>query len=618
MTKEIPMDEMKKNELIYKHCSIFQNTANALLDHFEEQEQGYNYLASKQFDKKRYEWHKSNERPARSFNIVFPSFAAVLGDFLYSDNDMKVRPQPGGTQHLADIFQQVLDQLSVDSDVNLKMARTGIAGMIKQGFMYPNFNSERILEGEVTIDNEDEFDILYDPRARNQYLDDAAYQYRSKWMSKSTLMSKIPHLRSVIEKNLSELEETGFWETVKYGNYETLARGQLFLDEKDGLYRVIECHTLEWEENQVAVMPDGAMEIFRLDGKKADLYRMANPGMKIIRRQAKAKRVFTFIPSLNLAVSYKYSPLQDQEHDFIAYSGYSLGRYAHENYGLFRHRRDPQDDFNDHRNVGLNILNKMADPGMLLKRDALENPTQFSANRRRPGNIGYVRNEWEMGDVYKVLDFSRMPDAMLNQSEKDLEFINSVIGPSPNFFGQSQTSNENASLYAQRVRENKKTLQMIYESWKGAKKRAYRKVIRLIQLNYDSQRYLRVLNKEAGVPIEIPINTNELNRIGIGRYEIIPDRRDRSQMARVLRFFEKNEVVDKLATLYGPTAIDNDWWLEDAGIGDMSKVIDRANEAQQMLIQQQNMDSAFSELNATVDLAQKNQAMQEPQNKVAA
>jgi hypothetical protein len=574
--RKIELRRDEEQQLIGKYVNLFRNTGEAIQDHFNEIEEGYDYIASRQYNRKRRDYYRSQERPARSFNVIFPSVAAVLGDFLFTDQDMKVRPMPGGTQYLADLFQQIVDQINIDGDIRQHFSRSALAGMIKQGFIYPHFSTEKHIDGAVTITDEDEFDVMFDPRSRDYYFDDAAFMFRSKWWSKETLMRRFPHLRSYLDTNLKDSLEEAFWEHAPMRDIAHLARSPLFIDEKAGLYRVVEVRVLEWEDSQVFVdLETGNMEQFYLDGAKADLFRLAHPQGRIVRRPAKAKKMFTFIPSLMSVLDYRYLENQDQTHDIIGFCGYNFGKYNHLNYGLFRHRKDPQDDFNDHRNIGLDILNKMSDPGMLVKPEGLKNPNEFISHRRRPGNIGKVRTEWDLSDVAKTLEFTRIPQGMLDQSERDVDFLLKVIGPSLNFFGIEQTSQENASLFAQRVRESKKALQTIYENWKNSKKRAYQKVIRLIQLNYSEENYYRVLEKEGGMPIDIPINTNEMNQIGIGRYEIFPDTHDRSPLGRVLRFFEKDQLVARIAEMYGPTAIDPQWWLEDAGVGDMSKVIER-------------------------------------------
>jgi len=140
--RKINLNRSEEQQLIAKYSNLFRNTGEVLTEHFKELEEGYDYTASRQYNKERQNWYKAQERPARSFNVVFPSIAGVLGDFLFTDQDMKVSPQPGGTQYLAELFQAVIDQINVDGDVRQHFSRAALAGMMKQGFLYPHFSDE--------------------------------------------------------------------------------------------------------------------------------------------------------------------------------------------------------------------------------------------------------------------------------------------------------------------------------------------------------------------------------------------------------------------------------------------------------------------------------------------
>ena len=106
-------------ERISDHIRVFHRELPVWTPHFKEMQTGYEYLAGNHYEEPQKEWYKSLRRPTRVFNLIFPLFNQVLGDFLLNDQKMKVYAKPGGTNEIAALFEDQLDHINTQSDYKI-------------------------------------------------------------------------------------------------------------------------------------------------------------------------------------------------------------------------------------------------------------------------------------------------------------------------------------------------------------------------------------------------------------------------------------------------------------------------------------------------------------------
>ncbi len=577
--REGAQQSVEVQERISDHIRVFHRELPVWTPHFKEMQTGYEYLAGNHYEEPQKEWYKSLRRPTRVFNLIFPLFNQVLGDFLLNDQKMKVYAKPGGTNEIAALFEDQLDHINTQSDYKSMLADGMLSGLVKVGYFFPRFSNETTIQGSIQIGVVDEFEIMFDSRCSNYFLDDAEYIIRSKWMRPEQIYHLWPNHRSQLENfigDLKNLESNFVWDnttvTDPFLNVD-------FINEKEGRYRVIEFHHLVSEMTEVAFdVETGDSTIYpSLTPKKQKLFQLVNPNTKIIQRQDWIKRVTTFIPGLFFQLDHVKSDIQDRSHDIIPFFSYHYGIRTINNMGMFKNAKDPQDDFNSWKNQSNTIINKTVDPGWIYKPDALQNPAEVELYGSMPGFSPKVNYEYDLDQAIQLNQTPVLPFGPDQMALEAADFLQKVTGVTPNIMGQTQTKQENASLFAQRVRQARTALSVITHNFSRSKVRIYNKVILLMQENYTIDHFWQISKPDEDRADEM---IRAMNDFKVGRYEIFPDDQERNPNAKAVRFMQKSEVVNIVLQMFPQGSIDPNlivqimaWWLDESDLGDIDKLI---------------------------------------------
>ena len=603
-----------KADTVTRIYRITNNELNTFSTEFDEYEDGYNYLAGEQYEHDVKEWWKTQRRPVRAHNIIFPIFNRVLGEFLLNDEGMKVYPLPGGTQRIAYIFQQLIEHANEQNNNKYVLMNWALAGIIKRGFTYARFSNEKAVDGSLVFTNLDEFEVIFDHRAKDYFLDDAAYVIRSRWMDEETILNTWPQHRSQLKELLADRERNEFWGAIE-ADTSQMMNNRDFVNEREGKYRIVEFHEFEYKEAEVAYNPlTGQAEIFALEGKKADLYLKMNPDVRIITRpNQKIKKITTIIPGLNFLLDEKEADLQDGQYDIIPFSAYTYSKYVINNFGVFRNAKEPQDSYNEWQNESEALLKKTVDPGHIYDPARFQNPQDIENFGRMPGLNLKLNDGEDPNKAIKINEIPQLPFAADQKMQEEIELLWKITGVPANLQGMDQTKQENASLFAQRVNQAKISLQVLYHNWIRSKQRLNEKKIRLMQENYKTERYFLITSpdpntgslKQEEIIINQRIGNMVINDISNGRYKVFIDEMERNPTAKALRFMQKMELAQILVQWYGPQAIDPEWLLGDSNLGDIDKLIQNIYASMQQMSEQGQQAEAIEVTKQLQEMAQK-------------
>ena len=618
------ISETEKTKRIVAISRIWLGEFNCFKSHYDEMEQGYNYLAGDQYDDKQLKWFETVRRPARVFNLIFPLFNQLLGDFLLNDQKIHVYPLPGGDAKMASVFEDLLDHANLQNDAKSVLMEYALSGIVKMGYLFGRFSDEKEIDGSLVLSHVDEFEVLFDSSAEDYFLDDAQYVARSRWLSKGQILQYFPEHARELKQSLLDREDMSFWDQLDPAGANLLANSQLS-NEREGKYRIIEWHEKRFEEVEVAVdTMTGQSQIWSLSGKKADLFFKTNKNVKIIRRKDEIKTITEIIPGLNFFLSEKQADLQDRTFDIIPFSAYSYGRRAIQNFGVFKNSVGPQDDFNSWQNQSNALINQAINPGCRYKPDALKNPKAVELYSNAPGTNYQIKDTYDISQAMQQNEVANFPFAPAEMAAQRGELLQKIAGITPNMMGVQDTKQENASLFAQRVKQAKIALQVLYNNFSRSKRRFYNKQIQIMQENYDTTRYFLVTQpdtrEQKEVLINVQVGEKVLNDIRTGRYQVIADDMERNPTAKQLRFLQKTEVVQTVLTMFSSVPLPPDaivvildWWLSESDLGDIDKfiaafagVLQQQQAAQTDEMQKQG---AMQDVSALLDLAGKKNSL---------
>ena len=597
---------------------------------YDKAEDGYKYLAGEQYTPGRREWYNIQRRPARVFNLVFPIFNQVMGDFIMNDQKVRIYPRANGDPKIATSFEDLIDHYNFQYDVKTSLSRVGLSGLVKMGVGYPRWSDEYEMAGGLVIEDVDEFEVMFDSRAYKDGAEDAMYWLRSRMLTKAQIMAYWPNHREKIKQSLVDRNEEGW-----YGEMGEFMRLNIshpdFINEIEGKYRTIEFTQIKWERREVAwdrVTND--MQVFSLEGKKADFYLKTHPQIELIQKNAKVKKRFTVLPAMNFLLDSEYVDIQDGKPDYILFNAYNYGKRTIKNFGIFQNAKDPQDDFNEWRNLLADLMNKSTNPGHTYIPALMENPQDVEMYGRQTGINFKLRQQAATYGIEKVIrrnDVPEVPFGPDQMSQEAAEFLMKVTGVTPNFMGSSETRQEPASLFAQRVRQAKIALVVIHNNWQRFKRRLYERSIRILQENLTYERYFAITNpktlKQKDLIVNQRIGDMIINDLTQGTYGVIAEDLESNPGAKNLRFLQKSEVVQVVVTMFGgaivnPGAISAvlEWWLMDSDLGDIDEFIAAFAQAlgvgDQQMKDAQDKAEAFAVANQMLDLAKKKIDLNQP------
>lgn len=578
---------------------------------YTEIEDGYKYLAGDQYTTAQRQWYESQRRPTNVYNLILPAYNRVLGDFLLGDLNQRVYPYAGGDPNVAQALQKYFDYLYKKSDgVKYELSKTVFAGHLKIGYIYPRYSDEKDFDGSIVISNIDEMEMLFDSRCKDDLLDDAKQQARSRWLSVDDIFYLWPQHKSKLQGMLIDRKESQFWANIDQFQSATM-RNMNFVNEMNGQYRVIEFRYMAPEVVDVAVDTNtGEYNIFDLEGTRAEEY-LKNPNIKLIKKNAMVKYCTVVIPGLFFLLEHGYCQLQDGTHDIVPFSAFNYGMTTIQNFGLFKAAKGPQDGFNDWRNQTAHIINKSANMGRIVKPNKIRNWEQIKGNNE-PGQDVEIDENSNFADVYQQLDPPKYPFAHGEFSEQEERLFNIITGINANMMGRQENSQENATLFVNRVRENQKAFNVIQHNLSRVKQRVFGKAIKLLQREVTGQKVFMILDPSTGDPQELVFNQQVggmiMNDLSVGEFQVFSDDVERNPTSRMLRNLQKNEIVQNVILLWKDDAkfiIPPKWWLSESELGDVNDLIENWEAWRNMVLQQGMQAQAMQQSAALVDAAQK-------------
>jgi len=607
------MTDSEKSSKVALIARVFLNEYHNWQGVYEDIEEGYNFLSGDQYTESQKKYYNAKRRPINVFNTIFPIFNQVLGDFYLNNQKIRVYPTRNGTAELAQMHEDILYHIELESEGDMELGKTLLAGLVKVGWLYPRYSNERQIDGSVIFSNVDEYEILFDSRARNYFVDDGRYLLRSRWATVDDITRAYPHLKTELLSILKDREDSAYFQAWDPAVTEMISHPYFF---DRGRYRVIEFHDKVYETTDVWYdQATGESGILTLEGKRREVFMRANPQMKIISKVERKKKVTEVIPALSYFLDQRDADIQDGTFDYVPFFPYNFGKETIKNFGLMKNLIGPQKAFNDMENDQLDILNKQGNAGWYAKPGRIRNYSDLKNFGYEPGLILEIEDNVPFDDAVKRVEPPQLPAAHDRMSGKYIEFIKMISGATNNFMGRQEGSEDNASLFAQRVREAQKALVPSEQNFRRTKRRVLDKCIKLVQKYYTSERLFMIVNPYSGDMKEVIVNQNlgnqVLNDVTTGEYRIAIDELERNPTARRVRFLEKTQLVQMISQMLGAAAIDYRWWLEESDLGDLQKMLQRIEAVlgQQIAVGQQA--EAFEVAKNIIETAKAKQGLDE-------
>lgn len=612
----VPQKPSERDAAVERIARTF-NKETAIFDpDYEEIERGYNLLIGDHYTETQKSYYKSHRRPTNVWNLVFPMINRIFGEYLMSQHSIRIYSKRAGSPEMAGLLTDVCENIATNTDYKNEMGATVLAALIKRGFAYPHLSTRYDLDGSVRIVNVDEFEIIFDSRAQDYFLRDAQYLIRSRWMTVPQILAKWPNHRSKLKDILKDRETSVYWEGLS-DYQQVMAEHRNFFMEKDGKYRVIEFHDREYDRTaEVAYDAEtNDAELVTLEGKRREAFFRLNPQLKRIEiSDAEMVAVTECIPALNFFLDKYDCEIQDGYFDYTPCYAYSYGKKAIKHFGIMKNADGPSMEFNDQRNRMLDIVNKAANTAIAAKPGKILNYSHVKEHSDEPGLIVEVDENADIDDVYKRFDPPKNPYANQQLTDTSYNLLNRIIGITENLRGETQTAQENASLFAYRVREAEKSFVPMERGIRRTENRVWSRVIKLIQHHYTAERFMTITTPglpDRTIGLNVRLGEEILNDVRVGEYAVLASMEERNPTARALLFIETTELVRMIAELWGPQAVYVRGWLQYAPIEEVEKFMQQIEQVQQAQQQQLDHQEAVQSANDIMGLAGQRLALED-------
>lgn len=608
----------KKEQLnaVRRISRVYKDTFDSVFSsEFEAYDEGYNALLGEQYTREQKAWFERFRRPTNVWNIILPIFNRILGDFLMSFQTDRVYPRRGGYRQVASNLDRVLKHMKDSTGYRDEMSKSILSGLIKRGCAAAILDTEKNPLGEPAIKNINEYEIMFDTRAYEEFCDDGLFMIRSRMLDTDTILNTWPQHRSKLKKMLKAQEESAFWESANEVDAEMMEH-RYFRDEKNGMYRIIEFHHKVWEETEIALNPatqDAEVVKFQSEKERKAFFKN-NPDLIRSNRRAQVIKIDEVIPALSFFLNREYDAVQGRGFKYVLFSPYSgYGKKVHRDFGIIKSALPPQKNFNDLKNQAHNIINKAANVNNKLKPSGILNYRQVKNRFNEPGVNIEIDDAYSIDEVYQEGTPPTMPLAEQNLASSEYNLLNEIIGVTSNMKGEAETSQENASLFYQRIKEGQKSLVPVERAIKRFQTRLMNRSLKLVQKTWTEEMFVEVIDRRSAETSVVPFNINVGGEIkynlNIGEYEVLISNAEGNPTLRAFKFIQKTEMVQMLAEIFGGEAIDVRWWLSEADDEDIDRVIRRIEYMQQQQLKAQMLDQETMQQQGILNAAQQRMAL---------
>jgi hypothetical protein len=576
------------------------------------QARAYDYIRGVQFSQEALDYYRMQKRYAVAFNVMFEKFNFILGDYYLNDAKQRVYPQPGGDPSIAAIWEDILDHNHSVNDYRAEMGQTVFAGWVHMGGMTVEWCDDYEADGSVVYRNVDENEILWDSQARHRYLDDARYVIRHKWLERETILAysgwqvnkKAIEARMEAQATNEYLHDLPDWAR-------TAVEDGLYVDTRHNQYKVIEFHEMLWDKVDIAVHPmtGKAHVISQMDEYRLQTYLRANPGVQIISRPARVKKITTIIPALLMIVDERYADVQDGTYDILIYHPYPYGKRTIQNFGLGTLLLGPQDWLNALHNRTADAMARAANGAVDVVAEAYENSDQIRQHGLQPGFVLWRRPQFAGVDTAHYIEGNELPRGYEIMKQDALNFIEMMTVTS-NTLGRSETANEAASLYAQRVAQGQIRFSVPSYVLNGVKTRLNEKMIGIGQMHYANERMFLMTDsrtmEQRKVFVNLHVGEQILNDLTVGSYKVQVDDATKNPTIALVRNALKTELAQFIQSVFGPQAafaIDWESLLRDGNYGDPETWLEKIKQTIEMMGGSMAQQGALDTMNQMIQTA---------------
>lgn len=506
------------------------------------------------------------ERPALTYNNIFPIVNLVNGYHRQNRQDIKVMNVRGGSQGVSEVLTAIIKHTKQTKNGDWEIAHAHLLGCIS-GKAYIGLNidyDDDLLNGQLFYEFNHCRDILFDPFGSRYDLSDRDFMFRSAWMP----VEKIKRMYKLKGKDAFEVlaYDRQISSGVETFNYEDAAKYQI--QEKQDIeqyrYRVKECWWKEYVRQKflINIQTGQVYNVSQL--KKENIQRITanNPALQNVERVKPVMHLSQYVGRAELY--HTVNPMGGMTNfPVVGFFPYFIDGKCQ---GLVTQLKDAQREHNKRISQALHHLNSTANSGYTADADAVDDWDDFV---HHAAHVGYVK-KIKPGKRFEKDHPTELSRGHVELAIMGANAMRTISNVNSDLLGQDNTETVSGVAIARRQAQGLLGTEIIHDNLRLTLKILGDRSIEAIQKSgaYSREEVLRLVVDEQDTPMAINQKVQgaerALNDITVGRYETVVTTAIQTPTARFANYMALLEAI-KIGVPIPPTLLAkaSDWPYKD-------------------------------------------------------
>jgi len=479
------------------------------------------------------------DKPALTINLSKKTINAIYGHYSGSRVDYSFLPISDATEEQADTLTKLVNHICAQNMYQMHESQMVLDGLIKdRGFLEVRVDFETNVLGDVTIRHKDPRDIVLDPEAKQYDPNTWSQVIEISWMSPQQITAQ--YGKEMGEKvYVQAMSGMGYGsESVRFGsrsNFEGPYSGNPgpATSERDRIRAIRVINRQHRKMDRVKEFVDPVtLDISEIpETWTKERIEEVSKKLNLMVRQRAKERIRWTVTADRIVLFDGWSPYS--EFTIVPFFPYFT---AGNPTGVMRDLISPQDQLNKSESQELHIVNTTANSGWLVEAGSLTNMTteDLEASGARTGLV-VVYNKGRSPPA-KIAP-NQVPSGIDRISVKSAGYITDIPGastlvgvrPSVDMSGVAMQKAQSAAL---------SSLAPIFDNLAWTRRLIAKRMMDCVQGFYTEPRLLRVTNwrDPRQQQQEVTVNTNILDDVTLGRYDVAISLVPAHDTARELEF----------------------------------------------------------------------------------
>jgi hypothetical protein len=532
-------DDEELDEIVAMAHRCYRESRDHSSEWRTEAPKWYDLVANRQWDKEDIDALEENDRIPVVINRVARTINAIIGTQVANRQETRFIPREEGDVQVNEILtgaaDWVRDGCDAEDEESDAFEDTTICGM---GWTETRMDYESDAEGATIIDRVDPLEMYWDPNAKKRNLADGKWFMRIKGIPVDEFDERWPDRLAGMLTDPWEGAPTDT-RTREHTYPQDAYNQQQPLSQRSKGRKVIRVAQIQWAERETMYRVGQAAERISEEAFKKLKDKLDSSGVEYIKQRAIRWRQ-AFVAGGQLLEDGD-CPFPDGP-TFRAIT-YKRDRNNNTWYGVVSAMMDPQKYGNKFLSLIMDIIRSNAKGGVIMEKDAVDNPTEVESKWAKPDALVFVRP----GGIAKIKErpIASLPGGLDRLVAYFLDSVHEVTGINLELLGMANREQAGV-LENTRKQAGVTIIAPLFDGLRRYRKEQGRVLLYFIQTYLSDERLIRVNGKNPATGKEGQYYTKLSKAPETAKYDVIVDEAPTSPNMKERTFAVLGELVPQL------------------------------------------------------------------------